>query len=729
MNYRTKITLCSIAILILSLAACSSKAATAIPTATLLPPNPFEQSNSSSGGVGAYSVNPIGFNPMTDTFTYDGQPIEFTFEIVGLGTETELGFMFFLDGVLQPYQIVKTTQTENDPPAIEQEMTLSTHRMRANETVEFTVSFIPVTGKAGETLGLERIFLFKPSFIPESETQSFGIYQDGDLQEMPPVVMKRDAPQASSSTFVEVMTKPIPESEKQPTANNPTGRVEHPNFRLTEGKTSYPNVLHSSNGQVELTASIWGGVEADYRVTLLVNHQSVKINGQPDFMMRVPYDKVASYTFSIDTRGFARFNSLYAVILPVGESFQNAELWGTKTKSILLINDSEQGDNATSDPAAGVTPEVEKTPTQAEGALGLLPEGDLDLSSWLIENNVSGEIDRYNSGNYFHLFDDGKLLIATEESAAYLFDTQSGQLLSMENLISEEIDPTRFKIYYSKDVIGVFPEGPQDNTTSFFGRYNNLLEKVDSPVLAELFGFPQDHISNCALSQNGDKVACTIYTNDGNNQILIGDLRTKEKKIAFDFSRSEIGKDYPSVTSLAFAGNDSYLAFSARLSFADLFFSASTGFGVIDLEQGKLLNFTQWDALNEELIQVTDEGIYFSERHGVTDHSEGKIIRVDLETMQNQDIPFTNGTSWGRESFNINVSPHGQYFVGIEDKTLPGMDASVFTLRVYDVKTMQALREINIENGYPFVAVDEANRYVYVCYSVDGKLKLGRYTF
>lgn len=636
----------SLFLIILTLPACSNKAATAIPTATSLPPNPFDQSNPSSGGVGAYSVKPIGFNPMTDTFTYDGQPIEFTFEIVGLGTETELGFMFFLDGVLQPYQIVKTTQTEADPPATGQEMTLSTHRMRANEAVEFTVSFIPVTGKAGETLGLERIFLFKPSFMPENETQSFGIYQDGDLQEMPPVVMKRDAPQASNSTFVEVITKPIPESEKQPTENNPTGRVEHPNFRLTDGKTSYPVVLHSSNGQIELTASIWGGVEADYRVTLFVNHQPVKINGQPDFVMKVPYDKVASHTFSIDTRGFARYNSLYAVILPIGESFQNAELWGTKTKSILLIHDSEQGDNVTSDPVAGVSPEAENPPTQVGDALGFLPGGDLDLSSWLIENNVSGKIDRYNSGNYFHLFDDGKLLIATEESAAYLFDTQNGQLLSMENLISKEIDPTWFKIYYSKDVIGVFSEGSQNNTT-FFGRYNNLLEKVDSPVLPELFGFPEDRISNCALSQNGDKVACAVYANDGNNQILISNLRTKEKKIAFDFNRSEIGKDYhPSVTSLAFAENDSYLVFSARLSFADLL-SSSTGFGVIDLNQGKLLNFTQWDALNEELIQVTDEGIYFSEKHGVTDYSEGKIIRVDLETMQNQDIPFTNGSSWG----------------------------------------------------------------------------------
>lgn len=718
----------SLFLIILTLPACSNKAATALPTPTLLPPNPFDQSNPSSGGVGAYSVKPIGFNPMTDTFTYDGKPIEFTFEIVGLGTETELGFMFFLDGVLQPYQIVKTTQAEADPPATGQEMTLSTHRMRANEAVEFTVSFIPVTGKAGETLGLERIFLFKPSFMPENETQSFGIYQDGDFQKMPPVFIKLDAPQASSSTFVEVITKPIPESEKQPTENNPTGRVEHPNFRLTDGKTSYPAVLYSSNGQIELTASIWGGVEADYRVTLFVNHQPVKINGQSDFVMKVPYDKVASYTFSIDTRGFARLNSLYAVILPIGESSQNAELWGIKTSSILLIHDSEQGDNATSDPIAGDTPEAENPPTQVGDALGFLPGGNLDLSSWLIENNVSGKIDRYNSGNYFHLFDDGKLLIATEESAAYLFDTQNGQLLSMENLISKEIDPTWFKIYYSKDVIGVFSEGSQNNTT-FFGRYNNLLEKVDSPVLTELFGFPEDRISNCALSQNGDKVACAVYANDGNNQILISNLRTKEKKIAFDFNRSEIGKDYhPSVTSLAFAENDSYLVFSARLSFADLL-SSSTGFGVIDLDQGELLNFTQWAALNEELIQVTDEGIYFSEKHGVTDYSEGKIIRVDLETMQNQDIPFTNGSSWGRESFYINVSPHGQFFVGIEDKTLPGTDAIVFTLRVYDAKTMQALREINIEKGYPFVAVDEENRCVYVCYSVDGKLKLGRYTF
>ncbi len=68
-------------ILLLSLAACANTPGITASTATPLPPNPFEQtdnpssgSDNSSGGLGGFVIEPVGFDARTDTFTYDGQP-------------------------------------------------------------------------------------------------------------------------------------------------------------------------------------------------------------------------------------------------------------------------------------------------------------------------------------------------------------------------------------------------------------------------------------------------------------------------------------------------------------------------------------------------------------------------------------------------------------------------------------------------------------------------------
>ncbi len=611
--------------------------------------------------------------------------------------------------MLQPYQIVKTTQTEN-APATGQEMTMSTHQLSTGKWINLTIAFTPMTGKAGQTLGLSRLVIFKPSFMPQDETQSFGIYQDGHPVPLPPVIMKQDAPEQGEHTVVEVMTEPIPESSKHLDADNPTGRIAHLNFLFNDGKTNYINILKATGGQTELTTSIWGGVDADYRVTVFVNHQPVKVNGQTDFVMKTYFDKISSFTFTLDTHEFGHLNSLYAVINPVGESYKNEDLWGTKTGSILLINDQNPNN-----PSSSETPTV-----QAELPPAPLQEGDSDLTSWLTANNIGGSVFD------LQLMEDNKLL-ALSSGSAYLFDTRNGELLSRAEL---DLKDKLSKITYSEDYIGVFTavlkdaDGGDDEDGITLERYNSNLEEVDSTDLWNLFDIPGylNDPSGCALLHSNGKVACE---NIRTSQILIGNIESREAKVVFDFSNSQIAQDYSYsyVTSLAFAGNDRYLAFTAQLA-------SGSGFGIIDLEQGQLVDFTQWDALNEQ-IQVTNEGIYFGERsHGPYASALGKMIRVDLDTLQKQDIPFTHNTPRAHESFSVKVSQHGEFFTTVEDKTPVGTEGyTLTTLRVYDAQTMQILREIDFPNSYPEASIDEANRCLYVQNTINNDLKLVRYCF
>ena len=339
--------------LCLSLAACSSTPTATEQTPTLpetnpfkeqtptLPEtNPFEQPDSGEGGrIGGYGK---GFlDPPKDfTFTYDGEPIQLSCYIHGSGSDTEVGLMLFLDGVPQPYQIIKTSQQE-DAPETGQEVLMSKHRVSSDGRIEFTVSFTPVTGSAGDELGLVEVTLWEPSFVPKTENERFGLYQSAGFNTPLTVLMKTDAPQQAEDYAAEVVTEPIPPSEKKEINElNPSGRTS-PQFNLYTGEFNWATAaLFTKNGKIDLALSGWGGIEADYRVTVFVNHQPVSIAGHPNFLLRTHYDQISTYKFTLDVHDYDRLNTLYAVVVPIGQSSKNLEINPWKSTSVLLINDA-----------------------------------------------------------------------------------------------------------------------------------------------------------------------------------------------------------------------------------------------------------------------------------------------------------------------------------------------------------------------------------------------------
>ena len=288
-----------------------------------LPSDPFADADAEarevrSVALGGYIVKPIGYDgPLSkEPLVYDGTPIELTFQIEGDIGETNVGMAFFIDGAVQPHQVIRSTQTLDGLRPADELQAVSVHRLAPEETIELTVRFTPTTGKKGETLGFARMAMFKPLYLPASEAETFGFFQDGHPADYGAVRFEADAPGTVESPAAAVQSAPIPESWKMVMEGNPTGRIQHPQVRLNDGSDEFTTRLRFFGGKVPLRIQLWGGAESDYRVTVFVNHVPVEINGSESFMIRSRQDQVVSWNFELDLpEELPRMNSLYATIL------------------------------------------------------------------------------------------------------------------------------------------------------------------------------------------------------------------------------------------------------------------------------------------------------------------------------------------------------------------------------------------------------------------------------
>jgi len=678
--------------------------------------NPSEQTDSggeqSSEGqrIGGYGIGPIDFDPLEDdTLTYDGEPIQLSYYLEGTGSDTEVGLMLFLDGVPQPHQVIESSQQDGRIDA-DQEVLLSKHRVSSDGRIEFTVSFTPVTGSAGDDLGLFGVFLWEPSFVPETEDKGFGIYQDASFYIPLTVIMETDAPQYTENYAPAIETEPIPQSAKEISQNkdlDASGRVRQADFNLYTGEFNWSNVnLFAENGKIDLELSGYGGTETDYRVTIFVNHEPVSIAGQQSFLMGIHNDKMSKYKFTLDIHDYDRLNTIYAMIIPVGESYKDSEIYGHKTKSVLLVNDE----------AAVIALTANSDLSNNNAATAIAPAADKDLTNLLIENDLFSQ---YSTPG-IHLTDDHNLLIWFDSAA--LFDLNSETLLYKTEISTDPY--LAQKVDFAENIVGLFEQDLKCMTEHamdcplILDRYDASLNLINTVDVGQIFDIPyhvlDPHI--CALSKSGEKVACA---NIVTNQVLLYDLQTKEQQVVFDFSKSGLAT-FGYIDSLEFAGNDEYLAFTATES-------SGSGFGIIDLDNhnNKVIDYTKWDAIGED-IQTTDHAVFFHEEFkGPWYPSSGKIFKINLDTLEKQEIQLADD----EESHYVTVSKNGKYIVTVRDTAEAGADYTAGSIKIYDGQTMELIRQINLERGFPRLVIDETNRSLIAYYYDGNMMKLVRYAF
>lgn len=684
-------------------------------TPSPLPPNPFAEAATAAAEqgheyVGGYSIKPLDYDPFTDdSLVYDGTPIELSFQIEGDGGETNVGLVFFLDGAVQPHQVVRSTQTLDGLRPAEELQAVSVHRVAPAETVEITARFTPVTGKKGETLGFARLTMFKPLYLPASESETFGLLHDGHPYDWGTVRFEADAPGEVQSPAVPTLSEPIPESWKIVNESNPTGRIKNPTFRLNDGTGEFMTRLHVIDGKAPLRVQLWGGAESDYRVTVFVNHVPVKINGSDSFIIRSLHDQIVSYEFELDLPAdLPRLNSLYATSLPVGEGYLANPEGGNKTGSALLINDAagtDRGDPA--EEAAEAAPGAEAPPVEA---------GDADLSAALLREGIRSEV--------LHLsaLDDGRLLLGLSDRA-FILDAATGEILNrapFDFTAGTSADGVReakflpfaggFAVFF-QTIAG----GP---TRSALTLYDDEAVQTAAVPLHEFFAVSGDHLPlECALSASGRTLACgDPLTSD----LLIRDLDSEAAAKRIGIGDALAGGNFE-YRALAFADDDRCLAFTGLISDAGTY-EARSAYGILDLENGKVARLAPREYLNDRRIQAVAGRVLFTEsRGGEADFGTGAVTLIRLPGGEAEEIPFVHNNGAGLESYTVSLSPTGRYYAGYALEWDRDADAvRRVTIWIYDAETMTPVAESAIDGGSlarPLVAFNERESAYYVAYA------------
>lgn len=399
--------------------------------------------------------------------------------------------------------------------------------------------------------------------------------------------------------------------------------------------------------------------------------------------------------------------------------------WGAEGQVINLIGVTK--DQRINDTPGMITPTAETELPTRSTPTAIPPTADKDLTQLLIENNVYPQFGKPG----LHLVDDHQLLVWFDTAA--LVDLRSDTLLSTTRVTTGPVDQ---KVDFTKIGVGVFKkdpmclEGSLDTTLGklfpknincmdhpiILDRYDTKLVLIETLDLSKVFDLRFDVLRpiQCALSQSGEKIACA---KNETSQILLYDLQTKAQNLVYDFSWTD-NASFRGVRSMTFAGNDQYLAFTAED--ADGY-----DFGLVDLEHNRLVDYTKWNAIAED-IQTTENAVYFHEQlNGLQFPRSGKMFKIDLDTLEKQETQFADQ----EESSYVTVSPTGKYIATVMDTAAPGAAFPKGSIKIYDGKTMALIRQIDLEHGFPSLVIDEANRFLISYYFVDKDIKLFRYGF
>lgn len=296
-----------------------------VPSPAPSPTYPFmEMKSDDSETPEAQSLGTVGedwsFESAADRqVIFDGNPIERSIRFFGAEGINEYGYFLLVNGFIQPYQVIETNQ-RIDPPPLNQELTMARLNVPDGDEVEMTVSFTPSTGQIGDKLCLASFIVNYPDFIPESEVEnsppSLSRYVKllGGYSRPLAIVMEENSDNSLSSLNVgpDVSQDERSQMEKD---------TDAPQFYLYSqddpSKTKWPQLLNTDNGKLNLTFSVIGGQEQDYRVTVFVNAQPVEIEGYGSFLIHTQLDKMVSHSFTLDFSGYDQPSTVFAILVSV----------------------------------------------------------------------------------------------------------------------------------------------------------------------------------------------------------------------------------------------------------------------------------------------------------------------------------------------------------------------------------------------------------------------------
>ncbi len=283
------------------------------------------------------------FGPKVDkfeTYIYKGEEIHIPFEVSGLSeTVSDFGLMVFVGGDIQPFKILRKDGIYSDE-AIMHEFSLSN-----NQVDNFDIVFIPIRGNKGDKVGIEFATIFKPDFIPVDIEKS-NYYNYHDLISTVPQELYFDIglPNNLLNVCREYNEEDIPDSILKQNArqNSIINKLDDKVVMqlLPDGtETDFNNnVFISKENKLKFKLRIMGGPnDIDYRTYIYINHEPVEIMGYDCFDVNVKKGKMCTVELELNTTGFDKLSTIYAISNPIDGDYMSSYCFATKTKSGLVV--------------------------------------------------------------------------------------------------------------------------------------------------------------------------------------------------------------------------------------------------------------------------------------------------------------------------------------------------------------------------------------------------------
>jgi len=280
-------------------------------------------------------------------FYFEGENIRIPYEIVGMseGIYSEFGLIFMVDGV------ASQTQLEFSNGVIFREASyMHDFSLAYGEGFVFDVVFMPISTEIEQTVAISDIAIFSPNAIP----------------------MNADEPDFFSSNtivstyFIEMETKMDAEhiigNEKQGyhfTDFEAIAPVIHTFHRpwLREGETmeelfdeaarlmifpqdvglqvGFQDSLFVEDEELLLTLLVYGGQEVRSRITFFINHRPVLVNGYDFIELEIRKGEMAVIDIELTQFYLESFNSLYAIMVPIGQDYVRQNIHGSRPLLIV----------------------------------------------------------------------------------------------------------------------------------------------------------------------------------------------------------------------------------------------------------------------------------------------------------------------------------------------------------------------------------------------------------
>lgn len=268
----------------------------------------------------AYACGVVGFDDIDYAIEYSGEPIQLEYFVDNAGSNMEIGVFLFIDGVLQSVQ--GTNQTVQD-------MTLLT--VPEKEYVTQKVTFDPSFGTKGESYNVRVAYVLNPNtyanspnFNFENNTKAMSIFPflikiSTDIGEKPKaqnIGLVNEIEEAEYSKYVYVDDK-----------GNDINKLRNCVLTVSGNTDDGYSYIEAKDEKVTLDCEIYGGLEADYFVSIIVNNVLVENAGiisvkngfyKTSVSLDLPLSLLENKKIEMK-----EYNNIYVMLVPINNNSEN----------------------------------------------------------------------------------------------------------------------------------------------------------------------------------------------------------------------------------------------------------------------------------------------------------------------------------------------------------------------------------------------------------------------